>query len=121
MLRAFVGGLVGLTVAAGAVLAQEQRVAAPQGKSVAGTFQSYRDGTLTLKLQPQAGEEAKTQEFRVEEETKVILFEGQERREMTGKDGFREVKEGKPVTVRLGESDKVMEVRIGTPAGGKDR
>lgn len=118
MLRALVVGLVGL-LAAGASMA-DQKEARP-GKSVAGAFQSYKDGMLTIKLQAAQGEEARTQEFRIEDETKVVVFEGQERREMTGRDSFKDVKEGTPVTVRLGENDKVLGVHIGTPPEGKDR
>ena len=44
MVRTLLCGLVGLAVATGAAAAQE-REGVRQGKSVAGTFQSYREGT----------------------------------------------------------------------------
>lgn len=121
MVRALVFGLMGLLAATGLATAGQKETPRP-GKEVVGTFQAYKEGVLTVKLQAPQGEESKTQEFRVEDETRVVLFEGQERKELTGKDSFKDVKEGVPVTIRLGENDKIMTIRLGTPpAGEKDR
>src|SRR5205823_776576 len=86
---------------------------AEKKKAVSGAFVVYKDGTLTIKVQAKKGEEAKAQEFKVADDTKVITFDGENKKEGAAEDGVKNLKEGTAVTVTLGESDKVAAVQVG--------
>ena len=88
MLRAFLCAVVSLALAAGVSLAQDK---AAKGKGAHGHFESYSNGVLTLKTKKK-GEEPKTQEFKVADDTKVTIVNGDDKRETTAKEGFKDVK-----------------------------
>jgi hypothetical protein len=56
-------------------------------------------------------------DFRVEDATKVVIFTGDQKKELAGKDGLKseEFKEGSDVAVVTSPDGKIMEVRLGTP------
>ncbi len=111
MLRSFVCGVFALVLAANVSLAADKKAA--KDKTVTGAFVSAKDGTLTLKLKGKKGEEPKSQEFKIADDTKAIVFVGDEKKESTVKDALKDLKEGTNVTVTLGEGDKVTGVQVG--------
>jgi len=92
---------------------QPEKPAEKKGTTVSGTFASYKDGTLTVKVPAKKGQEARTQELKVAADVKVVTFEGDAKKEGTAGDAFTAVKEGTPVTVTVGEGDKVTAVQVG--------
>ena len=107
MLRSLVCGL------AVALLANVSAAEEKKDKTVSGTFVSYKDGTLTIKVVVRKGEEAKAQEFKVADDVKVTTFDGDTKKEAAAKTAFTAVKEGTPVAVTVGEGDKVTAVQVG--------
>jgi hypothetical protein len=86
------------------VRAQEEK----QGRKVTGTFESYKDGTLTLKV------DGKNAEFKVPADFKTTLIpETGEARAVPAQAGFQNVRPGTPVEITLGEGDKMAGVTIG--------
>jgi hypothetical protein len=80
-------------------------------KTTNGTFTSYKDGTLTLKVKTKNGEESK--DFKVADDTKSVTLTGKDKKEGIVKDALKDVTEGTPVTLTLGAGNKVTEVQVG--------
>ncbi len=111
MLRQLVCGLVAATLFAGFCQAGEKKAA--KNNTTTGTFASFKDGTLTIKVQGQKGDEPKPQDFKVAGDLKVTMVDGDDKKEVPAKDAFQSVKEGTAVVVTLGEGDKVTAVVVG--------
>jgi hypothetical protein len=77
----------------------------------AGTFASFKDGTLTLKVKGKNGEESK--EFQIADETKAVTLTGDDKKEATAKEALKDLKEGTPVTLTVGGKNKVLGVQVG--------
>ncbi len=80
-------------------------------KKAAGTFASYKDGTLTLKVKGKNGEE--TKEYKVADSTKAVTVSGKDKKEGTAKDALAGATEATQVTLTLGAGNKVTEVQVG--------
>lgn len=65
--------------------------------------------------------EQKEVEYKIDEATKVIIFSGEEKKELTGKVGLKneQVKEGAVLFLVMAGEAKVTELRVGTPRGKK--
>jgi hypothetical protein len=112
MLRSLLSALAaGLLLLPGAVRAEEKK-----DTVVNGVFESYKDGTLTLKVP--AKPEARTVTYKVADDFKTTILNGKETKELVAKESFKDLKAGTPVSVILGEGDKVTGVRI--VLGGKN-
>jgi hypothetical protein len=103
------GTAVAITVGEGDKVAGVTVGAAP--KKPGGTFSSFKDGTLTLKVKEKKAET--TKEYKVPDDTKVVTLVGKEKKEGIAKDALKDVAEGTPVTLTLGAGDKVLGVEIG--------
>jgi hypothetical protein len=112
MLRQLVCGFVCLVLFAGFAGAEAKKAKA---KKVGGDFASFKDGTLTIKVKGKKGDEPKSQDFKVAEDVKVTTFAGDEKKEGTAKDSFKDLKEGTRVTVTVDEAGKVTAVQVGAP------
>lgn len=110
MLRSIVCSLVALFLVVGVTVAEKKE--AKKGTAVSGTFESYKDGVLTLSVKTKKDAEAKKVEFKVSEDTKVQLLSGEEKKELSGKAAFADVKVGTPVVVKT-EEGKVTGVSVG--------
>ena len=66
-----------------------------------------------IKVAGKKGDEPKAQDFKVADDTKAVTFAGDDKKEGTVKDAFKDVKEGTAVAVTLGEGDKVTAVQVG--------
>ncbi len=113
MMRQLLGGVICIVLVAGFAIADEKKET--KGKQFAGTAESWKDGTLTVKLQAKDGETAETKEFKVADDVKVILWHGEEKTESTAKEALKELKSGTAVNVLVGDDDKVQGVRVGNP------
>jgi hypothetical protein len=82
------------------------------GKKATGTFTSFKDGTLTLKVKNKKGEESK--EFKVAADTKAVTLTNDGKKEGTAKDALGGLSEGTPVTIHLGKKDAVVSIEVGT-------
>ena len=80
-------------------------------KMAKGTFSSFKDGTLTLKVKGKNGEEPK--EYKVADDTKAVTLVGKDKKEGIAKDSLKDVAEGTPVTLTLGAGNKVLGVEVG--------
>jgi hypothetical protein len=80
-------------------------------KKAGGTFASFKDGALCLKVKGKNGEEVKT--YKVANDTKAVTLAGKDRKEGTAKDALSSVAEGTPVTVTIGAGDKVLGIEVG--------
>jgi hypothetical protein len=109
MVRQFLCGLVALVLIAGVGFTAEK---AKKGKAVSGKFESFADGTLKIKVGKK--DDAKVQEFKIPDDLKVVTYANDEKKELSSKDAFKDVKAGTSVAVKLGEDDKVIEVTVGT-------
>jgi hypothetical protein len=109
MFRQFVCGLLALALLAGVALAADK---AKKGKPVSGKFESFADGTLKIKVGKK--NDAKTQEFKLPDDLKVVAYQDGDKKELSPKDAFKDVKSGTSVSVKLGEGDKVAEVTVGS-------
>jgi hypothetical protein len=81
-------------------------------RTTGGTFASFKDGTLTLKVKGKNGEESK--EYQVADETKAVTLTGTDKKEATAKAALKDLKEGTPVSVTVGGKNKVIGVEVGS-------
>lgn len=72
-------------------------------------------GTLTLTVRVSKTEDG-DKEFKIGDATKITVFAGKEKQELTGKDGLKNenFKEGATVTIVTDKDGKVQQVRAGT-------
>jgi len=89
----------------------------PKPVTAAGTLKKVEAAAGTLTVSVKVKKELTDKEFKVEDATKVIIFDGDERKQLAGKDGLKDglVKEGVAVAVVSSPEGKVTEVRVGTP------
>ncbi len=85
---------------------------AARGKPVVGSVQKLTGETLRLSV-PKIVTEDK--DFPIDDSVRVIVFSGNDKKELTGKDGLKEIKEGSRVSVRVDAGGKVIAVVVGNP------
>lgn len=112
MFRTFVCAAVALVLFAGAGFCADK---AKKGQGAKGTIKKVdaATGTLTVTVKTKNGDQDK--QFKVEDATKIVVFEGKDKKELTGKAGLSagNVKEGTPVTIAADENGKVTAIQIG--------
>jgi len=119
MVRTLAAVFAGLFLCAGFVAAQERREERQERreerkearKPVTGTYESYKNGVLVLKV------EGKPVEYQVGPEFKTTVWPetGEVRENVFARESFRDMRVGTPVQITWGEGDKVGGVIIGTP------
>jgi hypothetical protein len=103
MVRKFAAALVALVLAVGAVFAEEVR----------GTFVSFADGKLTLKV------DDKEKEYTIPADLKVKRKgKDGEVKESLASEALSRTKEGRPITLTV-DGSKVTEVKMGRGKKGK--
>src|SRR5438067_2045341 len=94
------------------VVAAEEK-AQKKAPTVTGAFDSYKDGTLVIKVKGKKGDEPKAVEIKLADDLKATLYVGADKKEVLAKDGLKDVKPGTPITVAKGDDDKVTALTIG--------
>ena len=124
MLRMIVCAALGLMLFAGVGLAGDKGKGKGKGKKgagVAGTFESYKDGTLTIQTKGKKGAPGEKKEFKVADDTSVIILKGEDKTEVKAVVGFKDVVVGTPVTVTTDDAGKVTAVQVGGQAKKKKK
>jgi len=121
MLRTFACAAVALVFGVGLTLADDAKPAKKKGSEVRGTVKKFdaEASTITLSIKNKKNPDGMDKEFKIAEDTKFTVGAGDDKKEMSAKDGFKSeaLKEGAVLTVTL-EGDKVTAVTIG---GGKKK
>jgi hypothetical protein len=106
MLRAFVAASAVLLLCAGAGLGQDEKGKGKgkgKGMRLVGTVKKFdaSSGTLTIQVRSKQDKAAKEQEVKITDSTKVTIFgnSADDKREATGKDGLKNVKDGTRIAV----------------------
>lgn len=117
MLRTFVTSVVALAI----VLAAGAQVQAAKEKAVKGTVKKIDAATGTITVTVKMKKETADKEFKIDDATKVIVFAGDEKKELAGKDGLKaeQLKEGAVVTIMADDAGKVSQLQIGGPGKKK--
>jgi hypothetical protein len=107
MLRAFLCAAVVV-----ALTADVGRSADKDGKEVKGTIKKIdaEKGVITVTVKVK--KESMDKEFTITDKTKFTIMEGDDKKEMTGKDGIKGLKEGAAVALTA-DGDKVTEIKVG--------
>ncbi|HZT81184.1 MAG TPA: hypothetical protein VFA26_13225, partial [Gemmataceae bacterium] len=110
MLRTFVCAAVALALCTGLALAGQKEK--KKGQSVSGTVKKVDAATSTLTVTIKKKKETMDKEFKIGDTTKVVVFSGDEKKELTAKDGLKSdaLKEGAKVTVVTDADGKVTEI-----------
>jgi hypothetical protein len=80
------------------------------GKEVKGTIKKIDGDKITVAVKVK--KEVTEKEFTVTEKTKFTIMQGDDKKEMTGKDGLKELKEGDAVSI-IADGDKISEIKTG--------
>lgn len=118
MLRMIVCAALGLVLFAGVGLAGDKGKK-KKGAGVTGTFESYKDGTLTIQTKGKKGAAGEKKEFKVADDTAVTVLKGEDKTELKAATGFKDVAVGTPVTVTTDDTGKVTAVQVGGQAKKK--
>src|SRR5436190_1937862 len=118
MLRSLVCAAVALTLFAGVGPAEEKK---KKNTMAAGTIKKIdaKESTITVTVKKKNQTEDK--EFKVEDATKFVIFAGEDKKEATGKEAFKNdaVKDGAPIAIISDPAGKIVEIRVGTPVKKK--
>jgi Cu/Ag efflux protein CusF len=115
MMRTLVCAALALTLAGGIALGADKGV--KKGQTVTGTIKKVDAAAGTITLTIKSKKETIEKEFKVADTTRVVVFAGTEKKELSGKDGLKaeQLKEGTQVAVVTDAEGKVTEIRIGNP------
>ena len=105
MVRLLLSALVaGLVLSTASAVGDEKK-----DKTVSGTFESYKDGNLTMKV------DGKTMDYKVAPDAKTTVWSptGDTSKEALAREGFKDVRPGTQVTLTLGDGDRINAVTIG--------
>ena len=117
MLRMIVCAALGLMLFAGVGLAGDKgKGKGKKGAGVTGTFESYKEGTLTIQTKGKKGAPGEKKEFKVADDTSVTVLKGEDKTEIKAVAGFKDVTVGTPVTITTDDSGKVTAIQVGGKA-----
>jgi hypothetical protein len=113
MLRIFVCAVLALLLGAGVSLAGKGAKKGKKGHAVAGTVKiiDAAGGTLTITTKKKKVQEDK--EFKIGDTAKVVVVNGTDKKELSGKDGLKSIKEGDKVRVQADEAGNVVSIQVG--------
>jgi hypothetical protein len=88
-----------------------------KGQESTGTLKRVDPSAGALTVAVKVNDEAVDREFTITDSTTVVLIDGQDRRELKGRDGLKDaaVKQGARVMIFSGPDGQVTRVRIGAP------
>jgi hypothetical protein len=93
-----------------------------KGQTVTGLIKKVDPSASHLIVGVKKGKDETDQEVRITGATKAVLFDGKERKELTGKDLFKrpELKEGTRVRAVIDDQGRALELHVNPPAEKKD-
>ena len=91
-----------------------------EGTGVMGTFASFNDATLGLKVR-RRDSAVGLRNFKLRDDTPVTIFHGDDEKQATPREAFGEVQEGTPLIVRIDGDDRVLGVQVGIRARKRDK
>jgi hypothetical protein len=119
MLRLFTCAAMAMLIGAGVGLADEKKAAKKPGKKPAGVIGvvvSYQSGTL--KVTVRVKKEKQEKEYKVSDETPVIIGRGKKAEKLTASSAKEKLTKGARVRIILKEDGSVKNVRV-LPAAKK--
>jgi hypothetical protein len=121
MTRRFLSVVVVLVLFAVAGRAEDKTDKAKNRRTVRGVIKKVDPSARMLILAVYVKNEQMDQILRIGDATKVIISKGESKKELLGKDTFKDpsVKEGARATAILDDAGKTLEVHIGAPAKKK--
>jgi len=109
MLRAFLCAAMVVTLCAGSSTAADKE----KGHAFTGTVKKIDAEKGILAVSVKVKKETMDKEFNINDKTKFIIAEGDNKKEMTGKDALKEIKEGAHVSVKADKDGNATEVTVG--------
>ena len=116
MLRIFVCATLALLLSAGVSLAGKGAKKGKKGHAVAGTVKKVDASAGTLTVTTKKKKVQEDQQFTVGDSAKVVVANGADKKELSGKDGLKSVKEGDKVRVQADEAGNVVSLQVGALA-----
>jgi hypothetical protein len=92
-----------------------------EGTGVMGTFASFNDGTLGLKVKQRDSAASALRNFRLRDDIPVTIFHGDDELQTTPREAFADVHEGTPTIVRIDGDERVLGVQVGVRARKRDK
>jgi hypothetical protein len=115
MVRSLVCAALALVVAAGVGFTAEKKEK-KKTTNVAGKVKKFDSATGTLMVAIKSKKETTEKEFKLGDGVKFNVFAGEPKpKQLTGKEGYADLKEGAPVVVSSDADGKVLSVRVGNP------
>jgi hypothetical protein len=122
MLRMIVCAALGLMLFAGDSQAgNNEKGKGKKGARVTGTFDSYKDGTLTIQSKGKKGAPGEKKEFKVADDTSVTVVKGEDKTELKGGAGFKDVAAGTLVSIKTDGTGKITAIQVGGTAKKKKK
>jgi hypothetical protein len=121
MLRTFVCAVLGLVLVAGLGLAQDKQK--KKGNAVKGTIKAIDEKASTITVTVKKKKELTDTTFKVNNDTKFVIVQGDDKKEVVGKSGLKNeiFKVGAAVSVTA-DGDKVAKVvQFGAKKKKKDK
>ena len=118
MVRMIVCAALSLMLFAGVGLAGDK---GKKGAGVSGTFESYKDGTLTIQTKGKKKAPGEKKEFQVAADTSVTILKGEANSVVKAETGFKDVAVGTRVTITTDSTGKVTSVQVGGKAKKKKK
>jgi len=121
MMRRSLGVVVMLALCVAAGRAEDKTGAPKNRRTVRGVIKKVDPSARTLILAIYVKNEQMDQILRIGDATKVFIHKGESKKELVGKDTFKDpnVKEGARATAVLDDASKTLEVHIGMPTKKK--
>ncbi|HEY7157348.1 MAG TPA: hypothetical protein VH575_25565 [Gemmataceae bacterium] len=116
MLRICVCAVLALLLGAGVSLAGKGAKKGKKGHAVAGTVKKVDASAGTLTVATKKKKVKEDQQFTVGDSAKVVVANGADKKELSGKDGLKSVKEGDKVRVQADEAGNVISLQVGALA-----
>jgi Cu/Ag efflux protein CusF len=112
MLRTIVCASIALLLSAGLVVGQEKK---KKGNFAGGVVKKIDAEKSTITVTVRTKDSMEDKEFKIGESAKFVVVMGEERKELSVKDGFKSelLKEGARVTIAMNDKNEVTTVTLG--------
>lgn len=122
MVRTFVCAALALLFTAGLVVAQEKKE--KKNRNFArGVVKKIDAASSTITVTVKTKDSMEDKEFKIGDNVKFVIFKGDERTELSAKDGLKaeQLKEGAQIGLQMNEKKEVTTVTLGMRPKKKDK